>query len=200
MNAATSHATAIFRKKGGILRTHEAIEAGIHPRTLYAMRDTAAIEQTGRGLFRLAGLPPLSDPDLVVVAKRIPLSVICLISALAIHELTSQIPHAVQIALRPGARTPHIGYPPIEVFRFSPTALAAGVEERQIDGMTVRVFGPEKTLADVFKFRNRIGLEIAVESLRNYARRKRRRFDLILEFARACRVESVMRPYLEAVS
>jgi predicted transcriptional regulator of viral defense system len=200
VNTVTKHAIEIFRKKGGILRTHEAIEAGIHPRTLYAMRDSQAIEQTGRGLFRLAGLPPLSDPDLVIVAKRIPSAVICLISALAIHELTSQIPHAVQIALRPGARTPHIGHPPTEVFRFSPNALEAGVENRRIDGVTVRVFGPEKTLVDVFKFRNRLGLEIAIESLRSYARRKPRRFDLILEYAQACRVERVMRPYLEAVS
>ena len=136
----------------------------------------------------------------MVVAKRIPSAVVCLISALAIHELTSQIPHVVQIALRPGARTPRIGHPPIEVFRFSKISLAAGVEERQIDGMTVRVFSPEKTLADVFKFRNRIGLEVALEALRNYARRKRRRFDLILEFAQICRVERVMRPYLEVVS
>lgn len=200
MNTATKLATAIFQKKGGILRTHEAIQAGIHPRTLYAMRDAAAIEQSGRGLFRLAGLPPLSEPDLVVVAKRIPSAVVCLISALAIHELTSQIPHVVQIALRPGARTPHIDHPPIEVFRFSQKALTAGVEERLIDGINVRVFSPEKTLADVFKFRNRVGLEVAVEALRKYSRNKRRRFDLILKFAQVCRVERVMRPYLEAIS
>ena len=200
MNATTEQAAAIFRQKGGLLRTHEAIAAGIHPRTLYAMRDAAAIEQEGRGLFRLAGLPPLSDPDLVIVAKRVPAAVVCLISALALHELTSQIPHAVQIALRLGARTPQIEHPPIEVFRFSPDSLDAGVEERQIDGTSVRVFGPEKTLADVFKFRNRIGLEVALEALRNYARGRRRRFDRILEFARKCRVENVMRPYLEALS
>lgn len=200
MNSATRSATAIFRKKGCILRTHEAIEAGIHPRTLYALRDAGVIEQTGRGLFRLASLPPMSEPDLAVVAKRIPSAVVCLISALAIHELTTQIPHTVQIAMAHGTHTPRIAHPPIEVFRFSPRTLAAGVEERLIDGITVRVFGPEKTLADVFKFRNRIGLEIAVESLRNYARRKQRRFDLILDFARACRVEGIMRPYLEAVS
>lgn len=200
MNAATKSATAIFRKKGSILRTQEAIEAGIHPRTLYAMRDAGVIEQNGRGLFRLAKLPPMSEPDLAVVAKRIPCAVVCLISALAIHDLTTQIPHAVQIALRPGAHTPRIAHPPIELFRFSTKTLSAGVEERLIDGITVRVFCAEKTLADVFKFRNRIGLEIAVESLRSYARRNRRRFDLILDFARVCRVEEIMRPYLEAVS
>lgn len=160
------------------------------------MRSTEA----DRGLFRLASLPPMSEPDLAIVAKRMPSAIVCLISALAIHELTTQIPHAVQIAIPPGGHTPRITHPPIEVFRFSPETLTAGVEERHIDGITVRVFSPEKTLADVFKFRNRIGLEIAMEALRTYARRKQRRFDLILDFARACRVEKIMRPYLEALS
>lgn len=200
MNSTTKSATATFQKKGGILRTHEAIEAGIHPRTLYAMRDGGVIEQAGRGLFRLASLPPMSEPDLAVVAKRMPSAVVCLISALAIHELTTQIPHAVQIAVPPGGHTPRIAHPPIEVFRFSPETLTAGVEERHIDGITVRVFSPEKTLADVFKFRNRIGLEIAVEALRTYSRKKGRRFDMLLDFARVCRVEKIMRPYLEAVT
>lgn len=200
MNRATTRATTIFRKRGGILRTHEVIEAGIHPRTLYAMRDSKVIEQAGRGIYRLASLPPMSEPDLAIVAKRIPSAVVCLISALAIHELTTQIPHAVQIAMMPGSHTPRIGHPPIEVYRFSPKAFSAGVEERLIDGVTVRVFTPEKTLADVFKFRNRIGLETAIEALRKYARKKQRRFDLILDFARICRVEAVIRPYLEAMS
>jgi len=200
MTTAAQRAISIFQENGGLLRTHEALAAGIHARTLYSLRDAGALEQSGRGLFRLSNLPPLSEPDLVAVAKRIPSAVVCLISALSLHELTSQIPHVVQIALRPGSRTPRLDHPPLEVFRFSPSSLAAGVEERRVDGVTVRVFGAEKTLADIFKFRNRIGLEIAVESLRNYARRKRRRFDLVLKFARICRVDAVMRPYLETVA
>jgi hypothetical protein len=200
MKSTIRRAIVTFQEKGGILRTCEAMEAGIHPRTLYALRDDGAIKQTGRGLFRLASLPPLSEPDLVVVAKRVPAAVVCLISALAIHELTTQIPHAVQIAVLPGAHTPRISHPPTAVFRFSQETFTAGVEERLIDGIAVRVFSPEKTLADVFKFRNRLGLEIAVESLRNYARKKRRRMDLVLDFARVCRVEKLIRPYLEALA
>lgn len=200
MNTTMKSAAATFQKKGGILRTREALHAGIHPRTLYAMRDAGVIEQAGRGLFRLASLPPMSDPDLAVVAKRMPSAVVCLISALAIHELTTQIPHSVQIAVLPGGHTPRSVHPPIEVFRFSPKTFTTGVEERRIDGITVRVFSPEKTLADVFKFRNRIGLEIALEALRTYARKKSRRFDQVLDFARVCRVEKIMRPYLEAVA
>lgn len=158
------------------------------------------MEQAARGIFRLAGLPPLTNPDLALTAKRVPSAVVCLISALAFHELTTQIPHTVQIALRPGSWTPKIEHPPIEVFHFSPESLSSGVENHLIDGVTVRVFSREKTLADIFKFRNRIGMEVATEALRNYARSKRRQFSKVLDFARVCRVESVMRPYLEAVT
>ena len=199
MTSTTQLALAIFRKKGGTLRTHEALKAGIHPRTLYALRDAQLIEQNGRGLFRLASLPPLSEPDLVVVAKRVPSAVVCLISALAIHELTTQIPHVVQIALPIGRRAPRIDSPPIEVFQFSAETLTVGIETRRFDGTSLRVFSPAKTLSDVFKFRNRVGLDVALEALRNYARRKKRQLPLVLEFAKICRVESIMRPYLEAL-
>lgn len=200
MNSATKRAVQLFREKGGILRTHEALKAGIHPRTLYAMRDAGEIERAARGVYRLAGLPPLSDPDVAIATKLAPSSVVCLISALSIHELTTRVPHTVQIAIPPGRRPPRITYPPIEAFHFSKEALTAGVEEHLIDGAKVRIFNAEKTLADAFKFRNRIGLETALEALRNYARRKRKRLNLIMDYARICRVERIMRPYLEALS
>ena len=200
MNAAAKTASGTFRRNGGTLRTQEVIAAGIHPRTLYTMRDSGALEMVGRGTYRLASLPPMSDPDIAVVAKLVPSAVVCLISALSLHDLTTQIPHAVQIALLPGRHAPRISHPPLEVFRFSPQAHAAGVEEPVVDGIKARVYCAEKSLADVFKFRNRIGLETAVEALRTYAARKRRRLDLVLDYARVCRVERVMRPYLEALS
>ena len=200
MSTPIERAKAVFYASRGFVRTREAIQAGIHPRTLYEMRDAGLIEQTGRGLFRTVGLPPLSNPDLAMVAKRVPSAVVCLISALAFHELTTQIPHTVQIALRPGSWPPKIDHPPIEVFSFSLQTLTYGVEEHAIDGVTVRIFSREKTLADIFKFRNRIGIETATEALRNYARGKRRRFDKVLDFARVCRVETAMRPYLEALA
>ena len=198
-NTSTSQALRVFQNHGGILRTNQALAAGIHPRTLYALRDGAQVEEVGRGVFRLSGLPPMSDPDVSYTAKRIPSAVICLLSALAIHGLTTQIPHAVQIALARGTHAPRIDYPPIEVFRFSPQTLRAGIEERALDGVTIRLFGPEKSLADIFKFRHRLGLDVALEALRNYARQRQRKFDLVLDFARLCRVESIMRPYLEAM-
>lgn len=200
MSLSIQRAERLFKMSGGLIRTRDAIKAGVHPRTLYKMRDAGLVKQADRGIFRLAGLPPLTNPDLTLTAKRIPSAVVCLISALAFHEMTTQIPHTVQIARLPGSWTPKIEYPPIEVFRFSPESLSSGVEDHFMDGVTVRVFSREKTLADIFKFRHRIGMEVAMEALRNYARSKRRRFDKVLDFARVCRVESVMQPYLETVA
>ncbi len=106
-------ATAAFKKQGGMLRTAQALRAGIHPSTLYAMRDSGVLEQVSRGVYRLADSPPLGNPDLVTVATRIPAGVICLISALSFHELTTQIPHEVHVALAAGAEEPRVDFPPI---------------------------------------------------------------------------------------
>ena len=200
MTAATEKARQLFRDRGGTLRTSEALAAGVHPRTLYAMQSTGELERLSRGLYRLAGLPPLSDPDLATVAKRVPQGVICLISALAHHGLTTQIPHEVHLALPRTARSPVLKYPPLHVFRFAPQAFEAGVETRTIDGVPVRIYSPEKTLADCFKFRNKIGLDVVLEALRAYRARRHARLQEVLQYARLCRVEKVMRPILEAMA
>jgi len=189
----------LFRQHGGILRTAEALRLGIHPRTLYAMRDSGVLQQLSRGLYRLAGLPPLSDPDLVTVALKVPQAVICLISALGFHELTTQIPHAVDIALPSGAERPRLDYPPLRIFWFSGLAWSEGVETHLIDDIPVRIYGPEKSVADSFKFRRKMGLDVALEALKLY--RQHRGFDVskLLHYARICRVEKVMKPYLEAL-
>jgi predicted transcriptional regulator of viral defense system len=188
----------IIRGLGGIVRTSEALRAGIHPRTLYDLRDSGELERMSRGVYRLAGLPLLTDPDLATVAKRIPQGVVCLISALTVHDLTTQIPHAIHIAIRRGARYPVLDHPPLRVFLFSPAAFGAGIEERTVDGVAVRVYSAEKTLADCFKFRHRLGLDVAVEALRMYRRRRGANLQDVYEFARVCRVARVIRPYLEA--
>ena len=187
-----------FRRHGGILRTGEAIAAGIHPRTLYAMRASGDVETMARGVYRLAGLPPLTDPDLVTVAKRVPDAVVCLVSALAFHELTTQIPHEVHIAIRRSARSPKLDHPPLRIYRFTGLAFDTGIEEHLVDHVKLRIYSPEKTLADCFKYRNRIGLEIVLEALRAYSKRKKKDMQKVLECARVCRVERIMRPYLEA--
>lgn len=183
---------------GGILRTGEALHHGIHQRTLYAMRDSGVLERLDRGLYRLADLPPLSDPDLVTVARKIPQGVICLISALSFHELTTQIPHAVYVALKRGAEAPRLAYPPVRKFWFSGEAFTAGIEQHEIDGATVRVYSVEKTLADCFKYRNKIGMNTVLEALTFYRERKKPRLMELNQFARICRVEKIMRPYIEA--
>jgi len=192
-------AIRIFKQHGGTLRTAEARRLGIHPRTIYAMRDSGVLEQLGRGLYRLADLPPLSNRDLVTVVLQIPQAVVCLVSALAFHELTTQIPHSVYIAMPRGARRPRPHYPPLRIFWFSGPAWSEGVEAQVIDDTVVRIYSPEKSVADSFKYRRKIGLDVALEALRLY--RGYHSFDVskLLHYARICRVEKVMMPYLEAL-
>ncbi len=192
-------ALAIFREHGGILRTKDVLALGIHPRTLYALRDLGKIERLSRGLYRLVALPPLSHHDLVIVVQRYPEAVICLISALDFHDLTTQIPHVVDVAIEQGATRPSLNYPPLRVFHFSGEAWSEGVEVHEMDGTSVRVYGPAKSVADIFKYRHKLGLDIAIEALERY--RKHSSFDVsrLMRYARICRVENVMRPYLEAL-
>ena len=197
--SASERAERIFREHGGILRTGEALEAGIHPRTLYALRDAGRIERLARGLYRLTAAEPSANPDLLTVAARIPKGVGCLVSALAFHQITTQIPHAVDLALPKGAWKPRLEHPPLRTYRFSGKAMTEGVETHDISHVNVRIFSAEKTLADCFKFRHKIGLDIALEALRMYWRRSRADVSAITRFAEIDRVTAVMRPYLEAM-
>ncbi len=169
-------AKAVFRRHRGVLRTSQALKLGIHPRILYRLRDAGRLVAVTRCVYRLADLPEPSHPDLLVVARRVPQAVICLISALSFHGLTTQIPHEVQIALPRRTRYPRLDHPPL------------------------RVYGPEKTVVDCFKFRNKIGIDVAVEALRLAREQKHVTPRALLQYARLCRVERVMRPYLEALA
>jgi predicted transcriptional regulator of viral defense system len=188
----------IFRACGGQLRMSEAIERGISRYMLYMLRDKGVIEQVSRGVYRLADLPPISNPDLVTVGLRFPNAVICLVSALAYHEITTQIPHTVSVAVPRESRQPSLDYPPLSVHRFSEQAFRSGIEEHQIDGVPVKIYSLEKTLADCFKFRNKIGMDVVLEALKLYKSRKQFNLDDLLKYAKICRVEKVMYPYLEA--
>jgi predicted transcriptional regulator of viral defense system len=188
-----------FRDRGGVLKTKEALGAGIHPRTLYEMHRVGILEKLSRGLYRLSDLPPLGNPDLVSVGMKIPQSVITLLSALAFHEITTQIPHEIYIALKRGTEPPRLKHPPIRVFWFTGNAFSDGVEQYDVDGTLVRIYNPEKTIADCFKYRNKIGLDVALEALKLYRERIGFKVDDLMHFARVCRVEKVMRPYLEAI-
>jgi predicted transcriptional regulator of viral defense system len=197
--ASINRARKIFVRHKGILRTSEAINQGIHPRVLYQMREQGLIQQMSRGLYRLKTETPLSNPDFAQVAIKIPKAVICLISALAFHRLTTEIPHEVSIALKKDDYPPKLEYPPVRVFWFSDQAYAAGIESLKTDGVSFRIYSAEKTIVDCFKFRNKIGLNVATEALRLYTERKKLRLNEIERFAKICRVQNVIRPYLEAL-
>jgi predicted transcriptional regulator of viral defense system len=192
-------ARAIFHRHGGMMRTAQAIRLGVHPRTLYEMRDAGLLDQLGRGVYRLAELPSLGDPDLATVALKIPRGVICLISALDFHEITTQIPHEIYLAVSRGTTRPRLDFPPLRIFWFTAEAFTEGIETHTRDGVSVRVYSPEKTLADCFKYRNKIGIDTAIEALKLYQQRKPVRIDDLLRFARVCRVFKVIKPYLEAL-
>ena len=123
---------------------------------------------------------------------------LCLISALSYHDMTTQIPHEIHLALPRGAEPPRLEYPPLRIFWFSGKAYSEGIETSIMDGVEIRVYSPEKTLADCFKYRNKIGMDTVLEALKFYRQRKKMRVDRLMHYARICRVENVMRPYLEA--
>lgn len=188
-----------FRRAGGMLRTAQALRMGVHQRDLYGMRDAGVLESVSRGVYRLARLPPLADPDLVTVAIRVPKAVIALVSALHIHGLTTEIPHEVSIALPRGTARPRLDWPPLRVYRMSGAMFTSGIETHQRDGIGIRVYGAAKTVADCFKFRSRIGTDVAIEALRNGLSERSFTPAQMLRAARLCRVEAIVRPYLEAV-
>ncbi len=188
----------IFRQAGGQLRMSEAIEHGISRYALYKMRDKGALEQVSRGIYRLVDLPPISNPDLVTVSLRYPKAVICLITALSYHGMTTQIPHEISLAVPRAARMPTLDNPPVHAYKFSTEAFESGIEKHQIDGVDVQIYNAEKTLADCFKYRNKLGMDVVLEALKLYRTQKKFNMDKLLKYARVCRVDNIMKPYLEA--
>ena len=193
-------AIRIFQENNGVMRSSHLFELGIQPRILYAMRDNGLVVQEGRGLYRLANEQVWSDPDLAIVALRIPKGVICLISALYFHQITTQLPHEVYVALPKDSEKPRIEYPPTRFFWISPEPFQAGIEKHKVDHVNIQVYSVAKTVADCFKFRNSIGIDVALEALQEGLRQRKATFDEIQQFARVDRVEKIMQPYLEALT
>jgi predicted transcriptional regulator of viral defense system len=192
-------AVEIFEKQKGVMRSAQIFEQGIQPRTLYQMRDEGIVIQEGRGLYCLANHPAWSDPDLAIVSLQIPKGVICLISALYFHNITTQIPYEVHVALPKDSEKPRLRHPPIRFFWVSPEPFKAGIETHTIDHVDIKVYSVAKTIADCFKFRNKIGMDVALEALREGLRKKKCTPDQIMRFARVDRVERIILPYLEAL-
>jgi len=189
----------VFAQNNGILRASTAIELGVPQHVIYKMVETGELLREAQGIYRLKESEPLGNPDLVQISLRVPRAVICLISALYFHELTTQIPHQVHIALPRDVKTPRIEYPPIKAFHFSKPSYEAGIEEHTLDGIPVKIYSKEKTIADCFKFREKIGTNIAVEALKDYLKNSRSNIQLVMRYARVNRVEKVIRPYLESL-
>lgn len=193
-------ALRVFRRHGA-LRTTQALALGIHPATLYQMRDRGQLTQLARGLYRLATAAEFSNPDLAVVGARAPDAAVCLISALAFHGITTQIPAAVDLAVPRGSYSRFRFDPlPVRVYRFDPKTFAAGLESHDAGGVQVKVYGVARTVADCFKFRNRIGLDVALEALRLARQRKKVSSRDLIHFAELLRVQRVLQPYLEALA
>ncbi len=177
----------------------EAIAQGIHRRELYALRDRGDLERISRGLYRLTSMPEPSFPDYIPVAKKIPNGVICLISALSFHEITTQIPHFVYVALPINAHKPTITYPPMRYFWYSKKLIETGVETRKIDGCLIKIFDIEKTLVDCVKFRNKIGIDIVLEALKMYWQRRTSNLDKLFKYATLFHVDKILKPIMETI-
>lgn len=196
---ATQKAINLFQTHNGLLRTTQALRLGIQPRTLYQMRDAGLLVEESRGVYRLATSPRWAYPDLTLVGLRIPKGVLCLISALNFHNLTTQIPHQVYVALPQGSEKPRLEYPPAKYIWLSQDAFNAGIETHVVDGVAVMVYSVEKTIADCFRFRNKIGLDVAIEALKQAISERRCNLETLNRYAKINRVERVMRSYLETL-
>ena len=183
----------------GTCTVGEAQRGGISPRSLYRLCRSGQVARVSRGVFQITGAPDAGSPDYAAIAKRVPDGVVCLLSALYHHDLTTEIPREIHLAVSRDANVPRLDYPRVRVFRMSENPFNAGIERKVIGGTELRIYSPEKTIADCFKYRNSLGTDVAVEALKTYMTRRGRNPGLILDMARVCRVEKIMRPYLEAL-
>lgn len=186
-------------RKHGVIRANDFVQAGVPTAILSRMVKRGDLVRIGRGLYSAPDTEITEHHNLVQIAKRVPRGVVCLISALNFHALTTQIPHEVWLAIDVKAHKPKIDYPPIRIVRFSGIALEYGIETHVLEGVAVSITSVAKTVADCFKYRNKIGLDVALEALRDALKTRAATSDEIWNAAKACRVASVMEPYLQAM-
>lgn len=186
-------------REAGTVTTRQLVAAGVHRQVLTRMVETGQIERVSRGVYTLPDHPVTESHGLALVAATIPEGVVCLISALAFQGIGTQVPHEVWIALERRAHRPNLEYPPLRIVRFTGAALTEGVEEHPVEGQIVHVYSVAKTVADCFKYRNKIGLDVALEALREGWKARAFTMEQIEHFAAICRVGRVMKPYLEAL-
>lgn len=187
-------------KKTGVLRPRDLAAHGISAVYLNKLHAAKLLERPSRGLYTLASSQPSEHRTLAEAAKRVPKGIVCLLSALRFHNLTTQAPFEVWLAIAEKARLPRVDYPPLRIVRFSGIALMFGIEEHEVDGVKVRIYSAAKTVADCFKYRNKIGLDVALEALRDCLRQRKATLDELWTAAKQCRMANVIRPYLEALA
>ena len=186
-------------RNSGVVSTAEVRSHGIHHEYLRQMCARGEIVRVGRGLYSLPDADVTISYGLMLAAKAVSRGVICLLSALRFHEIGTQAPHEVWIALDRRAARPRIRHPKMRIVRFSGMALTEGIDEHIIEGVQVRIYNPAKTVADCFKYRNKIGLDVALEALREVLRDRKCSIDELWKYAKICRVTKIMRPYMEAI-
>jgi predicted transcriptional regulator of viral defense system len=199
MGSATGKPIMELIQQLGIVRPVDLEARGIPRAQLYHLVRTGLVQRLARGIYAASDHPLTAEHTLAHVAKRVPNAVVCLLTALRFHGLTTQAPAEVWIALPEKARKPRLDYPRVRVARFSGSALTEGIETYNIESVAVRVYSAAKTVADCFKYRNKIGLDVAVEALRDFNRRHRGGATELARYARVCRVTRVLQPYLDAM-
>ncbi len=187
-------------REHGILRPRDLDPLGVPRQYLCRMLERGQLIRTGRGLYILPDGDFTENHGLAEAAKRMPDGVICLLSALVYHGLTTQLPFQIWLAIGPNVWRPKVDYPPLRIVRFSGAALTAGITTYTIEGVSVRIYDPAKTVADCFKYRNKIGLDVALEALRDCRRLHMCTNDELWHYAGVCRVANVIKPYLEATA
>jgi predicted transcriptional regulator of viral defense system len=187
-------------EKMGLVRPRDLEAQGITRAYLARLVRKGQVLRSARGVYVAVRHKPTAEHTLAHVAKRVPGGVFCLLTAMRFHGLTTQSPADIWIALPEKARCPRFDYPGLRVARFSGAALTEGIEEHRVEGVDIRVYSPAKTVADAFKYRNKVGIDVAVEALRDFIRRYRGGVNELERFARICRVSRVMQPYLDSTA
>jgi len=190
---------SFFQSHGGVVRFAAILKAGFHSDSLIALEKEGKVERIARGLYRVVDFEPGSHPDLLIASLQAPRGVICLLSALSFYETTSEIPKYVDIAIPKDTHANRIKYPPVKFYRFEANAWKAGIEDCEIEGHVIRVYSLAKTIADCFKFRNRMGLDVARDALKVAVTEKNIKPREIMQYAKICRVDKIIKPILEAM-
>lgn len=199
MHARTQELKKFFQNNGGVVRFSAILKAGFHPDSLNLLEKEGKVEKIARGLYRETNYPAGSHPDLVIAALQAPRGVVCLLSALSFYEVTSEIPKYVDLAIPQGTHANKINYPPVKFYRFGAKTWKAGIEEHEIEGHRIRVYSLAKTVADCFKFRNKIGMDVTRDALKVAVMEKGIKPKEIIQYAKICRVANIIKPILEVI-